>query len=94
MPTISTALNQAILQVQAMPAEKQQEIFDFIDFIALRDIINQPPTQKSSKTDLQKQFIVWRKKHEQALQSLDETWDDDWADVRDRNEFGREFSWE
>lgn len=42
----------------------------------------------------QAQFLAWRAQYEQDLQSLDEQWDDDWANVRDKNDFGREFSWE
>lgn len=91
MPT--TTLNQAMLRVQAMSAVKQQEVFDFIDFLSVRNVSCQNNLHLN-RENLQKKFIAWREKHEQALQSLDETWDDDWANVRDNNEFGREFSWE
>lgn len=38
-PTISPTqtLEQAMLVMQQMPVNKQQEIFDFIDFIAFRE---------------------------------------------------------
>lgn len=81
--------NQAMLKIQELSAQKQQEIFDFIDFITVRSDYKQ-----SFKGDLQTQFINWRAKHESALQSLDEEWDDSWIDIRDKRDTGREFSWD
>jgi Protein of unknown function (DUF2281) len=62
--TTPTLIEGIQAKVQALPPERQQEVLDFVEFLAQR---NQPPEQKKT---------IWEKIDEQMEALPDEVWED------------------
>lgn len=92
-------INQAVLNIQKMSKDRQREVFDMIDLICLRDGLYdkvQPKTDNADENapieNLESGFMSyltdWRTKNANLLDD-----DDPWGNVREKQDFGREFSW-
>ncbi len=102
------SINQAVLTMQKMSDDKQRKVFDYIELLVLQDkdnsvnkVTTKPKNQdkQTSKVDLQQRFLAWRKEYEQTMAELDDGWTDDdhnaiWDNVRDKNDFGREVTFD
>lgn len=81
-------INQAVSRLEAMPKARQQEIFDFIDFIYSRREVLEAKTDSNHKQDFIKFLADWRERNKDILDD-----EDPWANVRDKQDTGRDFSW-
>ena len=82
-------LEQAISRLQSLHPDVQQQIFRYIDFMQ-QD--TQLISKQTSLSKRQQDFLAWREHYAQSFDD-DELWQD-WANVRDKSETGREFSWD
>lgn len=89
-------LQQAFANLRHLPTVEQKQVFSLIDSLLLKTK-SQKPTDEPS--DLQKSFLEWRKNYEASIAELDDGWTDEdhdaiWNNVRDRNDTGREVSFD
>ncbi len=93
----TNTLNQAMINLQSLSSAKRQEVFDFIDFLRNKQAHDATPNyfpdeiQQVNNKNLDS-FERWQQWHEKNKPFLDN--DSSWADVRDKRDFGREFSWD
>ncbi len=93
----TNTLNQAMINLQSLSSAKRQEVFDFIDFLRNKqahDVASTPLPDAIQQADNKNldNFERWQQWHEKNKQFLDN--DSSWADVRDKRDCGREFSWD
>ncbi|OPH40016.1 hypothetical protein [Moraxella equi] len=93
-----TSINQAVNYIQSLPISMQQEMIDWIATFQHKK--EQTATQKTELSDLQKSFLEYEKFHQKMIVEFDndEMSDDDYdkflASLRDKNDVGREVSFE
>ncbi|OPH33565.1 Uncharacterised protein [Moraxella lacunata] len=93
-----TSINQAVNYIQSLPISMQQEMIDWI--ATFQHTKEQAVIQKNELSELQKSFLEYEKFHQKMIGEFDddEMSDDDYdkflASLRDKNDIGREVSFE
>ncbi len=98
---ISPKLHKAVVHLQALPEVQQEQIVkqieDFYQVLSIIKVTRQSDSDKNTNgIDETKQansqnldvFERWQKWHDEHKEFLDD--DTSWADVRNKNDFGRE----
>ncbi|STZ08193.1 Uncharacterised protein [Moraxella caprae] len=80
-----TSINQAVNYIQSLPISMQQEMIDWIN-------VFQSEIGKDKMNTSQNFFESWQNWHDKSEVFLDN--DNSWADTKDRNDIGREVSFE
>ncbi|MBE9578794.1 MULTISPECIES: hypothetical protein [Moraxella] len=78
-------INQVIGYIQSLPINRQQKMIDWIN-------VFQSEIEKDEMNANQNFFELWQNWHDKSEMFLDD--DNSWADTKDRNDIGREVSFE
>lgn len=91
-------LGQAVDCIQSLPVFEQKQVFEFLDSLISKN--KTVPKEQDNLSELQKSFLEWEKFHQKSVaqydenEMTDEEFDELMASLKDRNDTGREVSFE